>query len=149
MARSIDSDELLRLWLDLVEYHRRLDPEFPALPSLRAVLLREIERGLRSSDCCLGVAEFGSELVGFVFAGLKAGAQTRRGEGSGGWVHELYVDPAWRRQGVATALLEIAGDFFEERGAGRISVRVESANEDGLRFWLRSGFSERERILTR
>ena len=148
MARSIDSEGLLRLWLDLVEYHRRLDPEFPALPSLRAVLLREIERGLRSSECCLGVAEFGSELVGFVFAGLKASAQARRGEG-GGWIHELYVDPAWRRHGVATALLEIAGDFFGQRGAGRISVRVESANEDGLRFWLRSGFLERERILTR
>ena len=92
MARSVDTEGLLRLWLDLIEYHRRLDPEFPALHGLRALLLQEIERGLRSSDCCLGVAELRTELVGFVFAGLKLGAQTRRGKGGGGWIHELYVD---------------------------------------------------------
>ena len=148
-ARAADVPGVLGLWLDLIEYHRRLDPDYPAPPGIREVLRNEIERGLRARGCRLGVADTGTELVGFVFAEVTGGERRLRGDSGAGWIHELYVEPAQRRQGVATALLALACEFFKARGGGRISVRVENGNEDGLQFWLRRGFAERERILTR
>lgn len=148
-VRAADRAGVLDLWLDLIEYHRRLDPDYPGAPGIREVLLKEIERGLRSRSCCIGVAENGSEVVGFVFAEVERGAGLRRDEAGLGWIHELFVDPAFRRRGVANALLALVDEFFEQRCPARVSVRVESGNEEGLRFWLRRGFAERERTLSR
>ncbi len=148
-AVPADRVGVLQLWLDLIEYHRRLDPDYPAAPGIREVLLREIERGLRVRACRVGVAESGTELVGFVFAEVERGEGPRRNGSRMGWIHELYVDPPWRQRGVANALLALVEEFFEAQSPARISVRVESGNEDGLRFWLRRGFAERERTLSR
>jgi len=144
-----DRGGLLQLWLDLVEYHRRLDPDYPGVPCIREVLLKEIERGVRTRSCRLGVAQEGTQLVGFVFAEVERGAGPRHDGMGVGWIHELYVDPAWRQRGVARALLAFVDEFFEPRSPARISVRVESGNKDGLRFWLHRGFAERERTLSR
>ncbi len=144
-----DQRGVLQLWLDLVQYHRRLDPHYPAAPGIQEVLLKEIERGLRARSCRLGVAENGREqLLGFVFAEVERSAGPRQDGLGVGWIHELYVDPAWRRRGVASALLAFVDEFFEARSPNRVSVRVESGNEGGLRFWLRRGFAERERTLS-
>ena len=140
---------VLQLWLDLVEYHRRLDPDYPRVPGIREVLLKEIERGVRTRSCRLGVAEEGTQLVGFVFAEVERGAGPRHDDTGVGWIHELYVDSAWRQRGVASALLAFVDEFFAQRSPARVSVRVESGNKDGLRFWLRRGFAERERTLSR
>ncbi len=148
-ARHADRGGLLQLWLDLVEYHQRLDPDYPGVPGIREVLLKEIERGVRTRACGLGVAEEGTQLVGFVFAELERGGGPRREGSRMGWIHELYVDPAWRQRGVASSLLAFVDDFFEPRSPARISVRGESGNKDGLRFWLHRGFAERERTLSR
>ncbi len=141
---------MLQLWLDLVEYHRRLDPDYPRVPCIQEVLLKEIERGVRMRSCRVGVAEDEArELVGFVFAEVERGAGPRHDGMGVGWIHELYVDSAWRQRGVAGALLAFVDEFFAQRSPARVSVRVESGNKDGLRFWLHRGFAERERTLTK
>jgi GNAT superfamily N-acetyltransferase len=141
---------VLQLWLDLVEYHRRLDPDYPRVPCIREVLLKEIERGVRMRSCRVGVAEDeAQELVGFVFAEVERGAGPRHDDTGVGWIHELYVDSAWRQRGVANALLAFVEEFFAQRSPARVSVRVESGSKDGLRFWLRRGFAERERTLSK
>ncbi len=141
---------MLQLWLDLVEYHRRLDPDYPCVPGIREVLLKEIDRGLRGLSCWVGVAEDeAQELVGFVFAEVERGAGPRHDSTDVGWIHELYVDSAWRQRGVGSALLAFVDEFFAQRVPARVSVRVESGNKDGRRFWLRRGFAERERTLSK
>ncbi|MFQ5513884.1 MAG: GNAT family N-acetyltransferase [Myxococcota bacterium] len=149
VARAGDRDGIVALWGDLIEHHRRLDPQFPVLPTLREVLGREIERGFRSARCRLGVAEQNGTLVGFVFAEIEV-ARGRPGRDSGhGWVHEIYVDPTWRGRGLAAGLLELADAFFEARGVTSVSVRVEAANRDARSFWASRAFRESARILTR
>jgi ribosomal protein S18 acetylase RimI-like enzyme len=64
-------------------------------------------------------------------------------------VHELWVEPAQREQGVAAQLLAESDAFFAARGVKRVSVRVESSNAAALEFWARRGFGERARILER
>lgn len=146
-ASSRDREAILDLWLELIEHHRRLDPLYPVVPGIRAALREEIDRGLLGGLCHLLVADLDGNVVGFVFAEVER-AQTREASGPGSsWIHELYVALEQRRHGVGSALVEEAEKFLGERGGGRVAVRVESGNEEGLRFWERSNFVERARIL--
>lgn len=152
-AIAPDRDRIVALWLDLIEHHRRLDPSFPPLPGILRLLQREIRRGLRGGGCLVLVAESDAALLGFLFAEIESGGSGRpavAGTADGfGWVHEIYVEPGARLRGVGRALLEHAAEFFSGRGQTRVAVRVESGNPAALRFWERSGFRERARILER
>lgn len=141
-ARSADVDAVVGLWIDLIAYHRSLDPDYPRLPSLRETLMAETWRGLRSEHCRVFLAE---PARGFAFAEIDA----RPSVVSVGWIHELWVDPGSRLAGVGRALVAACEEFFQAQGGARLSVRVEGANRDGLRFWERLGFAERARILER
>lgn len=149
LAGGSDRQGLLALWLDLILHHRHLDPDYPAPPGIRELLLGEIDRGLRSRSCRLGIAEGDSEPVGFVFAEIGGDERSLAASPGMAWIHELYVDPSWRRQGVGSALVDFADGFFKEHGTELASVRVEIANQEALGFWSRLGFGERARILTR
>lgn len=141
-----DREALVGLWLDLVLHHKRLDPDYPSLPGIRETLLAEIDRGLHVRGCRIFVAEAGERPVGFLFAELDS---TAPGSGPAGpsWIHELYVEPDWRRRGVARALVGAATGFFGEQGRPRFAVRVESANQEGLRFWRELGMVEKAHVL--
>ena len=144
-AGSEDRDALLGLWLDLVSHHRRLDPHYPPVPGVREALLAEIERGLRASECRVWIGRLEAGAVGFLFAEVES--PTSAALAGPSWIHELYVQPDSRRRGVARALVEQATLFFAERGRPSFSVRVESANEQGLAFWRELGFEEKALIL--
>ena len=145
IASLAERSRLLDLWLDLVEYHRLLDPDFPALPSLREVLGEEIERGLASDTCRIFVANEGEKPVAFLFAESRPDGESDP-EGRGR-IEELYVDPAWRGLGVGRALVDAASTWLRLQGARRVSVRVENGNTTGQMFWQQLGFAERARIL--
>lgn len=144
-ASQADRSRLLDLWLDLVQYHRRLDPDFPALPRLRELLGEELERGLASDTSRVFVADEGDKPVAFLFAESRPDGESDA-EGRGR-IEELYVDPAWRGQGLGRALVDAASTWFRLQGARRVSVRVEHGNTAGQVFWQELGFAERARIL--
>jgi GNAT superfamily N-acetyltransferase len=146
-ARAEDLPALLELWLGLVDYHRRLTPEFPAMAGIREVIASEIRRGVQRDFCRLYVADEGARLVGFLFAEVESTSSPS--EPPPAWIHELWVEPEARGAGIGARLLREAETFFAERGVARLSVRVESANEVGRSFWARHGFAERARILER
>ncbi len=158
-ATPVDRDALLDLWIELVEYHRSLDPDYPSALGIREAILEEISRGIQGRNCRLLVAEGGGRLHGFLFAEIEANTGEIAGEPGPCWIHELFVAPEWRSRGIASALLAEADRFFGSRASGRgapgggapgrVVVRVESGNLDGLRFWERRGFFERARILER
>lgn len=136
------------LWLNLIEHHRRLTPEYPVLAGIREVITNEIRRGCAREGCRLFVAERAGALIGFLFAEIEAGPGPG-GEPPPAWIHELWVEPAERKHGVAAQLLVESDAFFARHGVRRLSVRVESSNAEGLAFWSRRGFGERARILER
>jgi GNAT superfamily N-acetyltransferase len=147
-AGGADREALVALWLDLIEHHRRLAPDNGPAPALREVLAQELARGLARARCRVLVAERSARAVGFLFAEVEPAG--RAGDTPpAGWIHELFVVPDERRRGVAGALVAEADAFFAARGVARVSVRVESANEDALRYWSKRGFGDRARVLER
>jgi GNAT superfamily N-acetyltransferase len=55
-------------------------------------------------------------------------------------VRDLYVEPRWRRTGVARGLLDAVSAAALERGALRLSLQTEEDNADALRLYERYGF---------
>ncbi len=148
-ASQADREAVLDLWLELIEYHRSIDPDYPKALGIREAVAEEIRRGIGARDCTVVVAERDGALQGFVFAEIEPSTGEVAGEPGPCWIHELFVVPEERRRGIASALLDEADRFFGERAQGRVVVRVESGNRDGMRFWRRRGFVERARILER
>jgi GNAT superfamily N-acetyltransferase len=146
-ARPADRGALGRLWTELVEHHRRLDPAYRVPSPLVPALLSEIDRGLRLDRCHILIASRGERPAGFAFAEVERAAHSDGLARAIGWIHELWVQPELRGCGIGTALVERASEHLRRRGSERIAVRVEAANAEGLRFWQRRGFRDRARVL--
>jgi GNAT superfamily N-acetyltransferase len=153
-AVTADRGAVLDLWLALVAYHREIDPEYPSLPGLREALSREIDRVLASREARILVARDARGAArGFLLAELECGGPESGSASDAAqpvcWIHELYVEPPYRRSGVGSRLVASAEALFRARCGGRLAVRVEAKNVAGLRFWERRGFDERARVLER
>ncbi|HTP01771.1 MAG TPA: GNAT family N-acetyltransferase [Anaerolineales bacterium] len=59
---------------------------------------------------------------------------------SGVWVTDMVVTPAWRRQGVATALLESARAWTEQQEYRRMFLEMQSKNQPAIRLAQKHGF---------
>lgn len=79
------------------------------------------------------LARAGDELAGFALNAWKTG-------GDWGWVDALGVRPAWRRRGIAEALLHAAFAEFRRRGETRVALGVDAQSPTGAtRLYERAG----------
>jgi GNAT superfamily N-acetyltransferase len=81
------------------------------------------------------VALGGDAVVGYI-----AGHRTTR-HGCAGEVQYLFVAPAYRRRGIAAALLRRLAGWFGEQGAAKVCVNVDLDSPAALPFYVRQGAS--------
>lgn len=145
VATDQDRAAIARLWRELVDHHRSLDADYRTPVGLGEALLHEIEVGLELDSRLILVADDGSGLRGFLHAEV---------DGETGIIHELYVVPERRGAGLGAGLVREAGTWLRAHPLRRqcvcvcvcvrVCVRVERANPDALRFWIRLGFALQE-----
>ncbi|GLZ75607.1 N-acetyltransferase [Actinorhabdospora filicis] len=82
------------------------------------------------------LAEDGGGPVGFVNYG------DQRGEGGGGEIYAIYVDPERWGTGAGHALMTRALEDLRGRGVSPVRLWALDGNERARRFYLRHGFSE-------
>jgi ribosomal protein S18 acetylase RimI-like enzyme len=145
-----DVERVLVLWggnagdqLDMLSYDRwGPGVAVPARPSVAEVeaLVQDPLDGVRellhasvdgAATFCL-VAELGGAVRGFLTGEVatQAGNDFRIGT-----IHELYVEPAARRHGLATGLVERAVVEFRRRGARQFRVELDPGWREGMAFW--------------
>ncbi|MBN1286725.1 MAG: GNAT family N-acetyltransferase [Anaerolineae bacterium] len=88
---------------------------------------------LHSLDCLLVAAE-GETMLGYL--GMRADAARAHG-----WVVDLVVTPARRRQGIGGALLKAAFVWSREHGLGHITVETQTKNFPGICFCQKYGLA--------
>lgn len=83
------------------------------------------------------VADAGGELAGMVALRREDAAAFRHS----GWIQAVYVRPAWRGAGVATALIEACAAWGRAEGVRILRLSVVAVNADAIRLYLALGFS--------
>ncbi len=81
----------------------------------------------------LFVAEHGGKIAGFIFGALRLQPITPEDDLPGVFASLLLVDEPYRRQGIATALLERVAEFGRRHGKTLLSVHANPMNP--LAFW--------------
>jgi ribosomal protein S18 acetylase RimI-like enzyme len=125
-ARPEDIPEIIRFW-ETIDRHTAL-PDRPEY----------IEMFLAMSPDLLLVAEVGGRLVGTVLGGWD------------GWraqIARLATDPAFRRAGVARALVAEIERRLKARGAKRIYALVDRRSPPAIPFWEAVGYIRNENII--
>jgi ribosomal protein S18 acetylase RimI-like enzyme len=116
----------------------------PDAPRLHALL----EHGYRNGGgsvapfeswlpALIGDSEFAPETCFMVVAGDELAAASICW--TSGFVKDLVVHETWRRQGLGEALLYLAFQTFQDRGASTVDLKVEVQNAGAIHLYERVG----------
>ena len=99
-----------------------------------------IERFLkRNPDTCF-VAVNQNVIVGVIITG---------NDGRRGYIYHTAVNSAYRKQGIAKALVEKSMEALKNCGINKVALVVFNKNKNGNAFWEKIGFSVREDLVYR
>lgn len=137
-ATQADLDRLAAMWAAMASLHVERDESFRLVPDaaarVRAFLAAELER----PDARVLVAERAGRLCGFANAQIQERPPVFNPPRVG-HLDNLYVEPGFRRGGVATALVEECRAWLRCRGITRWSARVHAWNHAALALCARHG----------
>jgi ribosomal protein S18 acetylase RimI-like enzyme len=119
-AAAGDVDAVLKLWAVARTEHAVTEDRPEA-----------VKRLLETSAEALLVAEHGGSIVGAVIAAW---------DGWRGNIYRLAIDPAHRRCGIGTRLVQAGERSLRERGATRVTALVAFEDERAGAFWNRAGY---------
>lgn len=134
-----DLDEIVELWGQMMAEHARNDPRVRlaegALPAYRTYAGYHLVHG----DSCVRVAETQGGLVGFclltICRNLPMFLPPRYG-----YLSDLVVDKAWRRQHIGRRLVEESAEWLRQRNVRSVQLQYYSFNRAGEAFWQAMGF---------
>jgi ribosomal protein S18 acetylase RimI-like enzyme len=64
-----------------------------------------------------------------------------------GYIVDLWIEEAFRKQSVAPALLAEADQWFKSQGVSRVQLYVDVRNQRGQKFWEQVGYAPFEIVM--
>ena len=94
---------------------------------------KDIDRKLADSPNLFFVGENDERLLVSCMAGY---------DGHRGWIYYLAVNPDYRRQGLATQIMQHAEAVLKARGCPKIDLMVRDTNQPAVDFYQRIGYKK-------
>jgi ribosomal protein S18 acetylase RimI-like enzyme len=140
-AQQSDAPALGRLGALLVETHYAFDQKrfMAPHPDTEQGYVWFLGSQLKQKDVAIFVAERSDAVVGYVYAGLEPMSWKELREPAG-FIHDVVVEPASRRMGIAELLLEAAIEWLREQGAPRVMLWTAEPNTGAQQLFSRLGF---------
>ena len=135
-ATAQDVEALADVWVDLADTQRRHGSHLEAdanREEVQPLLAHHVVRGT-----ALVARDDEGAPIGFVNFGIEEGAL--ESDATRGIVHNLYVEPGSRGEGVGSALLDAAESALVERGADVVAIEALWDNEAARRLYRRRGY---------
>lgn len=139
---AVDSDRerLGRLAASLVDFHHRIDPSrFLPADGVADGYGKWLVRESTHPEAVVLVAEVDGQVVGYVY-GRFEGRNWVDLIDAHGKIHDILVDGAARRRGIARALLEEACNQLKARGAKTIVLSTAVTNHAAQKLFEAFGF---------
>lgn len=140
---EIDIDRFVAdLWYPFAQEMATVDPLNELTEDATEHARRYFEDEVDSTDTAGYVVDIGDELVAYMVISEQTSPPifTR---GDTAHIDQLYVDPAFRGEGIGTALIERAESWANNRNCEGLTLSVDVTNEDARAFYDRVGFRER------
>jgi ribosomal protein S18 acetylase RimI-like enzyme len=131
-----DEKAIAHLWQALSDYHVQIDARLPGTTpgAAERYASRLIERrDDPATRTC--VAQVNGHVVGYVLGAVVDLHPDLFEHVDVGFIADIYVDPVYRRQGIARRLVETLNQWFGEQGVEHTELQVSAVNTDGQRFW--------------
>ena len=119
--RIDDEAEVIELWLECNLVSPQNDPR------------RDIERKLRVNPEWFLVGILEGKVVATCMVGY---------EGHRGWINYLAVSPRYRRQGIATLLMNQAESRLRAVGCPKINLQIRETNTEVIQFYESIGYAK-------
>jgi ribosomal protein S18 acetylase RimI-like enzyme len=94
---------------------------------------------LGRDDTAVLVADGGEGILGYVYAGIEP-RDWKALRDEAGFIHDIVVDEAGRRSGVAMALMEAAVEWCRAAGMPRVVLSTADQNRGAQALFTRLGF---------
>ena len=127
------------LWLPFAEEMADLDPFNAVAEDARAAALEHRRERLARDDAVDYVVEDGGLVAGAAAESRDAPPVFQHGDGL--HVNEVYVRPAYRRQGIASDLLAELEDWGRERGCTYVTLTVNRRNESAQELYRKRDYT--------
>ena len=144
-----DLAELRALNVEHQDFSRSLEPSWPEGKAVAEQYVAYLERECAAHDGCVLMAEADGAIAGFICAVATMGPGSPDDPATFAWVHDIYVRPAYRRRGIASALMAAAESFVKARGARELRLGVIDRNGDAQTIYRELGFRDYVRVLTK
>jgi len=104
---------------------------------------------LKSRLHFLHILECDGNIHGFASSGMvKLQRKYKLGEDEFiGFIHDLYIEPAYRGKGCGEELLAALELEMKQAGIRHIELHVISGNTGGIRFWSKNGFDAMMQVM--
>jgi ribosomal protein S18 acetylase RimI-like enzyme len=144
-ATPADVEQVLTMVGQIVRMHERLDrPRFAAGNDATESYRRWLAARSQDAESVFLVADRGGQCVAFLVATVEPSVPiylTR----SFGFIHDLWVEPDYRNEGIARQLVMLAIERFRQIGVNQIRLETAEANDVARTLFERCGF----RVTTR
>ena len=136
-----DVQQIGKLWVQLVAYHRERDTRLPmAAEDGETLYAARIRDRLDDSHTrtYVAVTETG-EVVGFTLGLILDLVPEMFMPEISGFLADIYVSPAYRGHGTGRKLVEALMAWFKSRGVTHLELYVATKNAEGRAFWAKMG----------
>jgi ribosomal protein S18 acetylase RimI-like enzyme len=139
-ARPQDLRAISQYAGELVRLHHRFDEKrFMLIPNVESGYEWFFGRELSDPKVVILAADQDGEIVGYAYGRLEERDWNSLLDDFGA-VHDIFVSPAVRGQGVGRQLMTAMLDALGERGAPRVVLHTATQNEDAQRLFKALGF---------
>lgn len=144
-----DAESLRSCIIDHQNFHRSLEPSWPSGDAIIGDYVAYLEAECAVHNGCIIMADYAEQTAGFVCVVASTRGESPEDPAPFAWVHDIFVKPEHRRQGVATVLMAEAERFARSQGARVLRLGVLDRNEHARALYVRHGFREHAHVLTK
>ncbi len=134
-----DYEKIAEFSKQVVLYHSDNRPDI--IKSAPDLSKREFKETIKDKNWIALIAENGGQAVGYCKALVRDIGDDVWAEMKMIFIYEMYVDPSYRRKGIANGLLDEIKKIANEIGATQVELDVWSFNESAISLYEKFGFT--------
>lgn len=143
LMKPTDAPAIVELWSALVAYHRELTTDLPAAAVNGATrYAKRLIQRLDDPFTHILVAEDEDRVIGFALGTIVDLLPDIFNVEPGGYLADIFIDPAYRHQGLGRELIEQMINWFREQQVHYIELSVAVQNKQAIAFWKAVGGRE-------